>query len=141
MVVNVPRIVESVANDPREMVRVQFSERDTRSYTRLEAEKLIAGGTVPGAFIVGDADVKDAAENGSDRLSGEGSTFEEAAEDLKSKAGAKAQRSAPNKARQPKTNGDGASRPASAPPAETKADPAPTSSPDPSTAPVETKGE
>lgn len=99
MVVNAPRIVESIANDPREMVRVRFSERDTRSYTRLEAEKLLASGGYPDAVIVGDQDVKDAAAGEGERLAGEGATFEEAAEDLKAKAGAKAQRTAPNKAR------------------------------------------
>lgn len=99
VVVNIPRIVESQPNDPRDMVRVQFSERDTRSYTRMEAEKLLAGGQFPEAFIVGEQDVKGATTSGSERLSGEGATFEEAAEDLKSKAGAKAQRSSANKAR------------------------------------------
>lgn len=125
MVVNVPRIVESVANDPREMVRVQFGPNDTRSYTRLEAEKLISGGSVPGAIIVGDQAVKAAVAEGSERLSGQGSTFEEAADDLKSKAGAKVQRSSPNKARrpaEPKTDRGASNKPPSSKPAESAAD-------------------
>lgn len=116
MVVNVPRIVDSVANDPREMVRVRFSERDTRSYTRLEAEKLLAGGGYPDAFIVGDQDVRDAAAQDGGRLAGRGATFEEAAEDLKGKAGAKSQKAAPNKGRQAAPS-KSAGAPASDPPA------------------------
>jgi hypothetical protein len=96
MVVNVPRIVETVANDPRDMVRVQLSPNDTRSYTRMEAEKLIEGGSVPGAYILG-----------------------EQPDDATEEAPAKARRSAPNKAR---TTTAPASKPAEQPaPAETKA--------------------
>lgn len=146
MVVNVPRIVESIANDPRDMVRVQLKPNDVRSYTRLEAEKLIATGTVPGAFIVGDPTTEPTSAEET-RLSGEGSSFEEAAEDLKGKAAArsggkaKAQRSAPNKARtttEPKP-ADSPSTPAG-PPVETKAT-EPPADPATSTPPAESQAE
>ncbi len=73
MVVSMPR-KGTVRTEPREMVRVQLKENDVRSYTREEAEELIA--KTPGAFIVGER-TEDAAP-------------------------AKGRRSAPNKARQPK---------------------------------------
>lgn len=120
MVVNVPRIVETVANDPRDMVRVKFSERDVRSYTRLEAEKLLL--LTPGATILDDQAPAQEAPKEEARLSGAGTSFEDAAQDLGAKAAGtepnddpparaegtsfeeaaetfKAQRTAPNKGR------------------------------------------
>lgn len=121
MVVSMPR--KGIVNtEPRDMVRIQLKPNDIRSYTRQEAEELIA--KTPGAFIVG--------EEEGQALSGEGKTFDEAAEDFKAKAGVKAARTAPNKARQPKA-------PASPSPAETKTEPPAPSNPDPVT--VETKSE
>ncbi len=94
----------TVRNEPRDMVRVQLRDNDVRSYERSEVEGLKA--QYPGAFIMGEQE-------------SEGDAPVET----------KAQRSAPNKARQPK-KADAA--PAGAP-VETKAEP-----PAP---PVETKSE
>lgn len=113
MVVSYPR-KGLLRTEPREMVRVQLRANDIRSYSREDAEELIA--RTPGAFIVGARP-----------------TNEEAADDLKAKAGAKAQRSAPNKARTAKKS-DAA--PAGAP-AETKESAPPEKPADP----AETKAE
>lgn len=50
--INMPPRDPKPEQRPREMVRVQFSANDMRSYTRQEAEKLIA--VNPGSFIVGE---------------------------------------------------------------------------------------
>lgn len=92
MVVSMPR-KGTVRTEPREMVRIQLKPNDIRSYTREEAEELIA--KTPGAFIIG----------------------EEPGDEPK----VKAQRSAPNKARQPKPAGGSQSGSAATVP--TKSDP------------------
>ena len=97
MVVSMPRkgLVRTEAPD---MVRVQLKDNDIRSYRRADAEEILAQS--PGAFIIGEQPEDDAAE-------------------AAPKPSAKAQRTAPNKARQPK------SEPAqtSTAPAETKSNP------------------
>lgn len=95
MVVNVPR--KGLTNtEPPDMVRVQLKPNDIRSYRRRDAEELLAAGTYPDAFILG-----------------------EQPDDATEEAPAKARRSAPNKAR---TTTAPASKPAEQPsPAETKA--------------------
>ena len=72
----------------REMVRVQLKENDVRSYSRQDAEKILAA--TPGAFILGED--AEQAEPTANRA--EGKTLDEAAEKFK------AQQKAPNKARQ-----------------------------------------
>ena len=94
MVVSMPR-KGLTRTEPREMVRIQLKPNDVRSYTRQEAEELIAA--TPGAFIVG-----------------EGPDDADAESEPKTKA-----RSAPNKARQPKAP---ASKPVDRGQAETKSE-------------------
>ena len=53
MVVSYPR-KGLVRTEPRDMVRVQLKPNDIRSYTREEAEELVA--KTAGAFIVGEQD-------------------------------------------------------------------------------------
>lgn len=94
MVTTVPRkgIVNTEAPD---MVRVQLKPNDIRSYRRRDTEEILAAN--PEAFIIGEQ------------------------EEAEKAAPVKASRSAPNKARQPKTD---APAPTTAP-VETKSEPAP----------------
>jgi hypothetical protein len=107
------------------MVRVQLKPNDIRSYRRADVEEVLKA--TPGAFIVGEQ-AED--EESGTRLEGTGSTFEEAAEDLKTKASAKAQRSAPNKART--TKPAKSKTPPADPPSSTPPDQGQTGSSDPS---------
>lgn len=115
MVVSMPR-KGLTRDEPPDMVRVQLKPNDIRSYRRRDAEELLAAGTYPDAFIIGEQ-ADDAAE-------------------VAEPSPAKAQRQAPNKARTTRSAPPPAGTPA---PVETKA-PEPTDAPT-ATPPAETKSE
>lgn len=116
MVVSMPR-KGLVSTEPRDMVRVQLKPNDVRSYTRDEAEEMIAAGQAE--FIVGEQAAED-----------EGDAGEKAPR-------VRSQRAAPNKARS--TRSAPSKPPPAAPPAETKGSEPPSGGTDPAAS--ETKPE